>query len=263
MKERILVELAKIEKEHDVEILFAVEAGSRAWGWHSKASDYDVRFVYVHRLEWYVSIDEKRDVIECPIHNTLDISGWDIRKALRLFAKSNPSLLEWIHSPVFYIKNSNLSTCLQKISEHRFNLKSTMYHYLHMASKNYREFLQGENMQVKKYFYVLRPILACKWLEEKGTVPPVEFARVINELSFEHSVLEEIKHLWWMKKRGGTLDTLPRMPRLHQFFEEQIAYYQEYAKRVEKRTEVENEELNRLFREIVFKKSGNACVKKL
>ncbi len=87
------------------------------------------------------------------------------------------------------------------MSEKNFDPKATIYHYLHMASKNYREFLQGENVKLKKYFYVLRPILACQWLEEKGTLPPVEFNRLITELSIERSVLNEIEKLLIKKKR--------------------------------------------------------------
>ncbi|PEB55347.1 hypothetical protein CON65_24500 [Bacillus pseudomycoides] len=252
MRDKIQVELERIEKENDVKILFAVESGSRAWGFPSKDSDYDVRFVYIHQVEWYLSIDEKRDVIEYPISDVLDISGWDIRKALQLFAKSNPALLEWIRSPIFYSKSSDLPERLQKMSENHFNPKSTIYHYLHMASKNYREFLQDENVRLKKYFYVLRPILACKWLEERGTLPPVEFESLITELPLEHRILDKIKHLLRKKKAGVELDASPKIAGLNQFLEEQIAYYQEYAKGMEKGIGIDVEKLNVLFRDLLF-----------
>ncbi|EEL52326.1 MULTISPECIES: nucleotidyltransferase domain-containing protein [Bacillus cereus group] len=252
MKEKIQLQLEKIEKENNVKILFAVESGSRAWGFPSKDSDYDVRFVYIHPVDWYLSINEKRDVIEYPISDVLDISGWDIRKALQLFAKSNPALLEWIRSPIFYSKNSNLPERLQKMSEHDFDPKSTIYHYLHMASKNYRGFLQGESVKLKKYFYVLRPILACKWLEEKGTVPPVEFERFIAELSLEQEILDEIEGLLIKKKAGVELDAGPKNIVLNEFLEKRIAYYQEYVKEVEKGQGVEIEKLNVLFRDMLF-----------
>lgn len=114
MKEKIQFELQRIEKENNVKILFAVESGSRAWGFPSKDSDYDVRFVYIHPVDWYLSINEKRDVIEYPINDALDISGWDIRKALRLFAKSNPALLEWIRSPIFIPSNLTFQTAYRR-----------------------------------------------------------------------------------------------------------------------------------------------------
>jgi len=86
--------LEKIEKEHKVKILFAWESGSRAWGFASKDSDYDVRFIYVHEKNWYFGIDDQRDVIELPVNEVLDVNGWDVRKALRLFRKSNAPLYE-------------------------------------------------------------------------------------------------------------------------------------------------------------------------
>ncbi|EAO56060.1 Hypothetical cytosolic protein [Bacillus thuringiensis serovar israelensis ATCC 35646] len=252
MREKIELELERIEKENDVKILFAVESGSRAWGFPSKDSDYDVRFIYIHPVEWYLSIHDKRDVIEYPISDDLDISGWDIKKALQLFAKSNPALLEWIRSPIFYSKNSNFPELLQQMSEKNFDPKATIYHYLHMASKNYREFLQGENVKLKKYFYVLRPILACKWLEEKTTLPPVEFDRLITELSLERSVLDEIEKLLIKKKAGTELDVGLKIKVLNQFLEEQIHYYQEYVKGIEKGSGIDIESLNTLFRDMLF-----------
>ncbi|KPU57137.1 nucleotidyltransferase domain-containing protein [Bacillus wiedmannii] len=252
MREKIRVELARIEQENDVKILFAVESGSRAWGFPSKDSDYDVRFVYMHPVEWYLSIHDKRDVIEYPISDDLDINGWDIKKALQLFAKSNPALLEWIRSPIFYSKNSHFPEQLQQMSDKHFDPKATIYHYLHMASKNYREFLQGENVKFKKYFYVLRPILACKWLEDKTTLPPVEFDRLITELSLERSVLNEIEQLLIKKKAGTELDVGLKIEVLNQFLEEQIHYYQQYVKGIEKGSGIDIESLNTLFRDMLF-----------
>jgi uncharacterized protein len=94
--------LSDIEKTHQVKIIYSCESGSRAWGFPSADSDYDVRFLYLHPVDWYLSIEDKRDVIEVPIKNKLDITGWDLRKALQLFRKSNPPLLEWLGSPIVY-----------------------------------------------------------------------------------------------------------------------------------------------------------------
>ncbi|MEH7463955.1 nucleotidyltransferase domain-containing protein [Bacillus thuringiensis] len=250
MKEKIQFELERIEKENDVKILFAVESGSRAWGFPSKDSDYDVRFVYVNRVEWYLSIEQQRDVIEYPINDALDISGWELRKALQLFSKSNPALLEWISSPVVYAKASDLSERLQEMSS-QFDPKATVYHYLHMASKNYRVFLQGDEVKLKKYFYVLRPILACKWLEEKRKLPPVEFERLINGLELDAALLQEIAELLEKKKTGVELDVGPKITLLNKFLEEQITYYEEYVKSLEKKTVIDIEKLNVLFRDML------------
>jgi len=180
IRQQIVEELSKIEQEEEVRILYACESGSRAWGFPSKDSDYDVRFIYVRPESWYLSIFEKRDVIEHPISGMLDINGWDLKKALNLFRKSNPPLLEWLQSPIVYREIPDVTEQIRMISPLTFSPRSCIYHYLHMAKGNYREYLQGEQVKVKKYFYVLRPILACFWIEKRGTMPPIEFERLAD-----------------------------------------------------------------------------------
>ncbi len=143
MRERIFQQLEIIEADKDVRILYACESGSRAWGFPSKDSDFDVRFIYVHPTSWYLSIDDKRDVIEKNIDDCLDISGWELRKALRLFRKSNPPLLEWLQSPVVYLEKHKTADKLRDLRVVYFSPKSCLYHYLQMARRNYRDYLQG------------------------------------------------------------------------------------------------------------------------
>ncbi|MEM6906851.1 MAG: nucleotidyltransferase domain-containing protein, partial [Pseudomonadota bacterium] len=100
MRAEIMAKLTGIERDFGVRILFAIESGSRAWGFPSPDSDYDVRFVYVHPTDWYLSLTPGRDVIELPIRDDLDIGGWDLRKALNLLLKPNPVMLEWLSSPI-------------------------------------------------------------------------------------------------------------------------------------------------------------------
>lgn len=164
-------ELKCIEEMHNVKILYACESGSRAWGFPSKDSDYDVRFIYINHPDWYLSIDDKRDVIELPINDLLDINGWDIRKALKLFRKSNPPLQEWLLSDIVYYQKYDFINNLRALSSEVFSPISCFYHYLNMARNNYREYLQGDQVKIKKYFYVLRPVLACKWIEQHNTMP--------------------------------------------------------------------------------------------
>jgi len=101
-KENILQELNAIEKKHGVRILHAVESGSRAWGFASPDSDYDVRFVYVRPARDYIRLDEVKDVIMWKDDGILDINGWDLRKAMIQFARGNATLFEWSNSPVVY-----------------------------------------------------------------------------------------------------------------------------------------------------------------
>ena len=152
--------LDAIEREEGVRVLFACESGSRAWGFASPDSDYDVRFVYVQPRDWYLSIGDQRDVIERPIVDLYDVSGWDLRKALRLFRKSNPPMLEWLGSPIVYRERTTAAASLRRIAARSFSPRACAFHYLHMARGNYREYLQADALPLKKYLYVLRPLLA-------------------------------------------------------------------------------------------------------
>lgn len=225
-KQLIQGELHKLEQEEQIRILFACESGSRAWGFPSKDSDYDVRFVYIRPQSWYLSIFDKRDVIERPINNRLDISGWDLRKALSLFRKSNPALLEWLESPMKYMEQYTVAERMRSLSHVAFSPRSCMYHYLNMAKGNYRDYLMGDHVKIKKYFYVLRPILACCWIEQFGTMPPMEFDRLVDTLIPEGSDLKQvIRSLLARKKMGDELDYEPKIGEIHAFIGENIEHY--------------------------------------
>ena len=135
----IKARLKEIEKEHNVDILLAIESWSRAWWFDSKDSDYDIRFIYAHKQEHYLSIDKRRDVIEFPIVDLIDINGWDIKKALQLFKNSNPTLAEWIKSPITYVENRQFRDEILSLEKENFSPKWYVYHYLHMAEWNYIE----------------------------------------------------------------------------------------------------------------------------
>jgi len=233
-----------------VVILLAVESGSRAWGFSSSDSDYDVRFIYVRRSDWYLSInlDQLRDVIEQPIEGDLDISGWDLRKALRLFHKSNPPLLEWLQCRLIYRERFSLAERLRSVLPRFFSPRASYHHYLHMAQGNFREYLQGEIVWRKKYFYVLRPLFAIRWLEcGKGTVP-IEFDRLVDATVEDPRLRIAIDHLVSAKTGGAELDRGPRDPAISEFIEAELARLSHEAiLRQEVGTEVE--ELNAIFRQ--------------
>jgi predicted nucleotidyltransferase len=223
MRQAITEQLEHLESEEQIRILYACESGSRAWGFPSQDSDYDVRFVYIRKPEWYLSIFERRDVIERPISDKLDISGWDLRKALNLYRKSNPPLLEWLQSPIRYAEKSGVAEQLRRISPLAFSPKSCMYHYLNMARGNYREYLQGERVRIKKYFYVLRPVLACEWIERYGEMPPMEFDTLVERLiPREGSLGETVAELLTRKKAGEELDMEPRLAPINDYLEKRL-----------------------------------------
>jgi predicted nucleotidyltransferase len=248
MIDKIMEELLKIEQTHQVKILFACESGSRAWGFPSKDSDYDVRFIYIHHPDWYLSIDEKRDVIELPINELLDINGWDIRKALKLFRKSNPPLQEWLRSGIVYYQRYSFIDKLREMSPEVFSPISCMYHYLSMARSNYREYLQGDQVRIKKYFYVLRPILACKWIEKYYSMPPILFADLVKDIIPSGNLHDKIINLLERKMKGDELDYEPRINEINEFIEKELKHLDDFIKTIQHEKKNSTEELNELFR---------------
>jgi len=242
--------LRDIEQHHSVIILFAVESGSRAWGFQSTDSDYDIRFVYKHNVDWYLSITKKRDVIEDSLDETFDFSGWDIQKALWLFSKSNPPLLEWLKSPIIYLEQGYFRSDLRDLEEKYFSVKACILHYLHMASGNYREYLKTETVKTKKYFYVLRPLLACEWIRRNKEPPPMEFEKLANEILDDDSVKNRVFDLLSRKRNNEELGEGPSIPTLNKYIEETISFYETYATSIEKNV-VDIEQLNNLFRKTI------------
>ena len=224
MQERIQASLDDCEQSEDVVVCLAVESGSRAWGFPSKNSDYDVRFIYVRRPEWYLSIDleERRDVIERPLEDEIDLSGWDLRKALKLFRKSNPPLMEWLQCPLVYREQYSLATRLRSLLPLSYSPRAAYYHYLHMARGNFREYLRGETVWLKKYLYVLRPLMAVRWIERGLGPVPMEFQSLVDATVGDASVREAIGRLVAAKAAGAELDRGPRIEPISAFVESEL-----------------------------------------
>ncbi|MEH7304879.1 nucleotidyltransferase domain-containing protein [Neobacillus drentensis] len=251
MKEKILTELKKIEEQYEVKICLAVESGSRAWGFPSKDSDYDVRFIYVHKKDWYLSIDQKREVIELPINDLLDINGWELRKALRLFRKSNPPLMEWLHSGIVYYQAFSLVDKMKAIQNEVFLPQSALFHYLNMAKGNFRDYLRGDHVKIKKYFYVLRPVLACLWIERYNSVPPIEFQTLVEELLEGGPLKEEIFTLLERKISGDELNLEPKATAINDFLETEINRLEDYTKALKVSKEDMTSILDDVFRDVL------------
>jgi uncharacterized protein len=205
--------LRRIAADHDVRILFAVESGSRAWGFPSPDSDYDVRFVYVHRPDWYLSLIPGRDVIELPISDVLDINGWDLRKALNLLMKPNPVLLEWLSSPVRYAWTPAADR-LVILSQRVAVANACHHHYLHLAEGQWRRHIgEAEEIRYKKLFYVLRPALALRWLRRHPDIaPPMNLHQMCAGLDLSDEAMAEITRLLDLKAQSREIGTGPRIP---------------------------------------------------
>lgn len=205
--EAIRAALDAIEREKQVRILYACESGSRAWGFASSNSDFDVRFIYVRPTAAYLRLDAPRDVIERPITDDLDINGWDIFKALRLLRKSNPSLLEWLFSPIIYEETSPTIAHLRAIARQRFSETPLFYHYRHMADGNYRQYIANKApVPLKKYLYVVRPLVALLFLEQFRRIPSTNFLETLGQLAIDVTVRNIILEYVDLKRSGERWD---------------------------------------------------------
>ena len=226
VRNRIIWALSDVEAEERVTILYACESGSRAWGFESDDSDYDVRFIYLRPTDWYLTIQDKRDVIEKPIDDELDVSGWDVPKALGLPRKSNPAPPEWLPSPIVYREQSTLHERLCTLMPHYYSPISCMFHYLHMAENNFRKYLKDDQVWTKKYFYVLRPVLACIWIEKGYGVVPMEFQALVDRILDGGELKAEVQKLLTAKRSGAELNKGPRNDIISGFLEKELARLQ-------------------------------------
>jgi uncharacterized protein len=221
-KEHITKELTNLEQSLGIRVLYACESGSRAWGFASRDSDYDVRFIYIHEPNWYLSVRDRRDVIEKHLEGDLDVAGWDIRKALMLFRKSNPPLLEWLQSPIVYKQDEVFIQGLRQLVPKYYSPRACMYHYYHLAAKTFRESLQGEYVKAKKYFYALRPLFACKWIETSSEVPPMEFGKLMVNAVLSDGLKDAIAGLLEQKQQSQERDQQPRIEVIHHFIQAEL-----------------------------------------
>lgn len=243
MREVILEELRKIEEKENVKIIMAIESGSRAWGFASPDSDYDVRFIYVRRPESYLKLEGIRDVIEWKLDDTLDINGWDLKKTLQLLYKSNPTVFEWCASPIIYMEREVFAD-LKRVLPHYFSVKKSLFHYLHMAQTNYRD-LKGTEVRGKTYFYVLRPLLAAKWILDKKSAPPMLFDELV-EAELEDELKPELDKLLKLKKCMPEIGMIPKIQIFNDYIEKNLQEIKEIAAEIEEKR-VDWEMLNALF----------------
>ncbi|MGE4573847.1 MULTISPECIES: nucleotidyltransferase domain-containing protein [Parachlamydia] len=222
-KSIIKTKIEEIEKEQNIHILFACESGSRAWGFPSPDSDFDVRFIYKHPKTWYLSLREESDVLDFPINSILDINGWDLKKALRLLIKHNAILYEWIQSPIVYVENTTFKKGFAEISTSCFSQIATMHHYLSSSKKYYEKCISENMVKLKTYFYCLRSTLAALWLHRFKTIPPMELHKLMDVINEKKLLIEKIHVLLQLKATQNESYLHPRETDLNHFFYETIS----------------------------------------
>ena len=241
--------LDEIERKENVKILHCIESGSRAWGFESPDSDYDVRFVYVHDKDWYLSVDSRRDVIEWQLDETLDINGWDLKKVLQLLYKSNPTVFEWDKSPIVYRTTPEWGHIRQLLEEY-FCPRTMVRHYLGIAANNSREIAKKDEVKLKKYFYVLRPLLACEWILDRNCPPPILFDE-LKDAYMPAALLSDVNHLLELKKSAPELGTGRRIDSLNQYIEAKMQQFSSAADTLPVNSGRSWDSLNDAFRMLV------------
>ncbi len=250
MLSRIQTALRQLEASHDIRILYACESGSRAWGFPSPDSDFDVRFIYCHPADWYLTLDEGPDTLDFPVDDELDLAGWELRKALRLLRGSNAALFEWLQSPVVYYEAQDFRARLASLLPAAFNLKAGLHHYLGQLRRGVEDDLTGEQVRLKRLFYALRSALAARWIRERHTMPPMEFALLRALLPAALEV--EVAGLLAAKASATEKTTVPRPAALAAFLAEEYATGQAAREQLPvRRGPGVADELDALFRELI------------
>ncbi|SHI84536.1 nucleotidyltransferase domain-containing protein [Flavobacterium terrae] len=247
MKQNILNQLKHIEQTKEVEVLYAVESGSRAWGFASPDSDYDIRFIYKHELDYYLSLWDKPDTIEFMTTDDLDGSGWDLRKTLKLLAKSNAPLLEWLYSPVVYYENETFATQMRALAKDCFSPIATLHHYLG-TTKKFMEACQADEVKLKSYFYALRTALAGKWIIESNSFPPVDFMKLLPIAP--QNIQEKVIELMAIKANQDENYLHPKEEMITSFLEETVTFNEQHASGLGSGKKM-NKELDEFFMELI------------
>jgi predicted nucleotidyltransferase len=251
MEAEIKNKLKDLEAQHKVKILYACETGSRAWGFPSPDSDYDVRMIYVHEPDWYLSLQEGKSTIELMANDgDLDITGWDLRMCLRLLWKSNASMLERVQSPIVYMEQEGIVSQFREHAEKCFSPIATMHHYLGMAHTSFEDVENHEMVKLKKLFYALRAALACKWIIDKESAPPIVFMTMVDELSFDEALKDRIKQLIVLKSGKNENYVHPMETALNQFIKLQLEHGKAQANHLKGRKD-NDVDLDLFFRNVL------------
>jgi uncharacterized protein len=241
--------LSDLRTQHGIRVLHACESGSRAWGFASPDSDYDVRIVYCYDQRGYLRVFDVCDQIELPITGELDVAGWDLRKTLRLLARSNAVVFEWLQSPILYGGEPRARDALWQVALEVFDPKACINHYLGIVRSSLSTVDSG-GISIKKVFYVLRPLLAAYWIAERRSVPPMEFEPLRDMLENHPSIQSIVDDLLKEKAMSAEKHRIPLCPALQRFVDDTRLRCQSIAEKLPKGT-ADITRLDTVFRELV------------
>jgi uncharacterized protein len=243
----ILSSLAALEADAGIRVLYACESGSRAWGFASQDSDWDVRFFFVWPQREYLRVRPPEDHMHRDLPGDLDITGWDLRKALNQAAKSSASVLEWLGSPQVYFDRDGFADRHRPLAHACFRVRPSVHHYLGLAKRLWLAAGDGSALNGKKCLYVMRATLCARWALLHGTPPPVAFSELLPLVN-DASLLEEIHHLVALKYEGSESDAFPVSDRLRLFLADLREACEQQAEPLEN-APVDTAPLDRFFQE--------------
>ena len=251
IKQSILKKLHEAEETHQVKILLAVESGSRGWGFAATNADYDCRFIYVHKKDWYLSVFPQKEFIEYDVDEVFDIKGYDISRALKYIMKPQAAIYEWISSNECYIRNESAHKKLQELTLEFFNPISISYHYLSLAKKMFLEIDQVEQAKIKKYFYILRPIANLNFIWEYRKMPYMEYNRTLAEIPMKPEVMAAIEEITVQKMTSKEHDLIPKFEPLINYFRSEIMRFEDCLKEMKVDKSKNYDSVDDVFRSII------------
>lgn len=256
VKDYIRGKLDRLAKDHNIAILHAIESGSRAWGFPSKDSDYDVRFIYTHDMDYYLSVDRRRDVIETPIEHDdvlgveFDMGGWDIKKTIGLAIRGNVVVHEWLTSPIVYQSHQAAQKSLLKFANDVADLDSYFYAYRNKTYKSWVDNAHKHEIRIKNYCYSLRCAMCIEWVKKHQTPPPMDVLSLMVGLDMNDGMRNAIDAMIASKAVSSEKDVMPRQPELDAFING--AVLEEFERPSKDDQEEANiDTANNLFREII------------
>ncbi|WP_243290827.1 nucleotidyltransferase domain-containing protein [Bacillus sp. FJAT-47783] len=215
MKETIIQCLRQLEQQNGISILYACELGSRAYGYETKTSDYDIRFIFQYPIASYIGINPIKESIQYN-HGQMECHGWDIKKAAQLAKKSNPSLIEWLQSPIIYLDQKRFSQKFFDRCKESYDLSTLRKHYERMFTKNIEQVREGK---FKMLLHAIRSLLAIQYMIHEQKIPPVQLSKLLLYIT-DDQIKETYEAVIFEAKRnrgitGETLEQMIKTCRLH------------------------------------------------
>ncbi len=238
--------LSQIEERENIRIIYACESGSRAWGFASPDSDYDVRFIFVRPIQDYLKVNELPDFIDAELNEVYDINGWDLKKFLKQLYKSNPVIFEWAGSPIVYKTTNEWKTITQILNNH-FSKAKALHHYNSITKNNLRRYFDGKiEVKYKPYLYNLRQCLSCEWILDRESPPPIVF-NTLKELYLPEELQATVNNLLELKKSMKEKEVGPRLTEIDLYIDSVVSKVEKYLEKPVEKKLFDWDELNRVF----------------